>query len=560
MRKAISEIIVVVILLMISVATVGVAYVFIMGFQGKTTGEVQQSNEQSLKKLGSCLQISSFDDASNNLWLKNCGRYPISNVTVFIDNAPAAAVALNANPNEIKNIPISASIGIHEIKLISDYASAIISVNVTKTGPACSDGTPYGQCSASKPLFCNSGVLINKCSVCGCSGSGICQADESCSFDFSLAASPSSGFASQGSIASTTVTATLQSGTTQGVLLACSGLPAGTSCSFGTNPVTPTASSSLTIQTSGTTPIGTYAINIGSKSGNLERNTTYTMTVTTDTVAPSAVTNLATGSPSISSITLTWTAPGDDGNIGTASQYDIRYSTSAITDLNWASATQVSGVPAPKTAGSVETFAVTGLSSGATYYFAIKTADEVPNWSAISNSPSGTTLTPKIVFVSSGTYNGKVGGLIGADSICQNLAAAVPSLAGKTFKAWLSDSTKAAKDRLTHATIPYVRIDGFIVANGWNDLVDGSLQNPINRDENGNTEPYQDYWVTWTGTSISGTGSGGFSPGIYCNDWASGTNTYTGNVGFPGETGSSWTEGGNAACDSSSKRLYCLEQ
>ena len=32
-----------------------------------------------------------------------------------------------------------------------------------------------------------------------------------------------------------------------------------------------------------------------------------------DTTAPAAVSNLATSSPTSNSITLTWTAPGDDG-------------------------------------------------------------------------------------------------------------------------------------------------------------------------------------------------------------------------------------------------------
>ena len=39
-----------------------------------------------------------------------------------------------------------------------------------------------------------------------------------------------------------------------------------------------------------------------------------------DTTAPAAVSNLAAGSPTTNSITLTWTAPGDDGSTGTASQ------------------------------------------------------------------------------------------------------------------------------------------------------------------------------------------------------------------------------------------------
>ena len=112
---------------------------------------------------------------------------------------------------------------------------------------------------------------------------------------------------------------------------------------------------------------------------------------TGDSTAPAAVSNLATSSPTASSITLTWTAPGDDGTTGTATSYDIRYSTSTINDANWATATQVTGEPAPAAAGTNQNMTVTGLSGDTTYYFAIKTADEVPNWSALSNVPSGKT-------------------------------------------------------------------------------------------------------------------------------------------------------------------------
>ena len=83
--------------------------------------------------------------------------------------------------------------------------------------------------------------------------------------------------------------------------------------------------------------------------------------------------NLATSNPTSSSITLTWTAPGDDGSTGTATTYDIRYSTSAITEGNWASATQVTGEPTPAAAGTNQTMVVSGLSPSTTYYFAIKT-------------------------------------------------------------------------------------------------------------------------------------------------------------------------------------------
>ena len=94
------------------------------------------------------------------------------------------------------------------------------------------------------------------------------------------------------------------------------------------------------------------------------------------------------------SVTLQWTAPGDDGVVGRASAYDLRYSLAPITAINFAAATRAVGVPFPAIAGSAESFTVTGLVIGQSYYFAIETADEVPNWSALSNvSQSGTSGT-----------------------------------------------------------------------------------------------------------------------------------------------------------------------
>jgi len=84
-------------------------------------------------------------------------------------------------------------------------------------------------------------------------------------------------------------------------------------------------------------------------------------------------------------VTLSWTAPGDDGLVGRATRYDLRYSKSPITTANFAQATVVVGVPLPGPAGFTEHYAVGGLNSGSTYYFAIKTVDESGNWSAISN-------------------------------------------------------------------------------------------------------------------------------------------------------------------------------
>jgi hypothetical protein len=108
-----------------------------------------------------------------------------------------------------------------------------------------------------------------------------------------------------------------------------------------------------------------------------------------DTTAPEKITDL-TAEPgvNIGDIILTWTAPGDDGDSGgKASKYIIRFSSSLITsESDWDSASDIYGEPDPADPGTTETFTVTDLTPDEGYYFAIRTEDEVPNPSEISNS------------------------------------------------------------------------------------------------------------------------------------------------------------------------------
>lgn len=123
-----------------------------------------------------------------------------------------------------------------------------------------------------------------------------------------------------------------------------------------------------------------------------------------DANAPSSVAlSLTTSGLSGGQIKVQWTAPGDDGNTGTASSYDLRYSTSAsITDdTTWANATQVSGEPAPSSAGTAESFTLSNLSPGTTYYFALKTTDNAGNISGLSNSPSSKPNTAYVISLGS---------------------------------------------------------------------------------------------------------------------------------------------------------------
>jgi hypothetical protein len=93
----------------------------------------------------------------------------------------------------------------------------------------------------------------------------------------------------------------------------------------------------------------------------------------------------ATGAPAPVSATLIWTAPGDDGMIGAAARYDIRYSTTAITLSSFNSCPRVTNPPLPFPAGRLQTVRVDGLEVGRVYYFALRTADERGNLSPLSN-------------------------------------------------------------------------------------------------------------------------------------------------------------------------------
>lgn len=84
-------------------------------------------------------------------------------------------------------------------------------------------------------------------------------------------------------------------------------------------------------------------------------------------------------------VTLRWTAPGDDGMSGQAAYYDIRYATFPLNASTWNLATIVPNPPAPVAPGQPQEKSIGGLLPTVEYHFAVKTADENFNWSAISN-------------------------------------------------------------------------------------------------------------------------------------------------------------------------------
>ncbi len=169
------------------------------------------------------------------------------------------------------------------------------------------------------------------------------------------------------------------------------------------------------------------------------------ITTANEQVAPASITTLAITNRTGTTITLKWTATGDDSLTGTCTSYDIRYSSSAITEANWASATQVSGEPTPHAAGTQDSMIVTGLTSNRTYYFAIKASDEVPNISGLSNVVSGTTLDiiPPSAIIDLSAITGPNPGEIGLSWTAPGDDALIGTASAYVIKAALREITEA---------------------------------------------------------------------------------------------------------------------
>ena len=156
------------------------------------------------------------------------------------------------------------------------------------------------------------------------------------------------------------------------------------------------------------------------------------------------------------------------------------------------------------------------------------------------------------VFVTSETFDGDLGGLIGADEKCQAAADAV-SLSG-TYTAWISDNDLDARDRIRDGE--YRLTSGALVANDKADLTDGSLSAAINATE---TPSNTVEGNVWTATDPSGV-----DPGVgSCQEWTTTDPEQSGRVGNCTATDATWTDldpggpqGGNT-CEKVN-RLYCF--
>lgn len=159
------------------------------------------------------------------------------------------------------------------------------------------------------------------------------------------------------------------------------------------------------------------------------------------------------------------------------------------------------------------------------------------------------TFPKRIIFVSSRTYQvGDFGSIGGADTICSNSA----NLAGLSggFKAWLSDSSQNARNLiLPDEEIPFYRTDNIKIAENSTDLLDGTIQNQINRNEYGTINDTS----VWTGTDEFGYAVAA----QHCEDWTKSNKKSI--IGNSNEKDSQWTNDLSDANCGLLRSIYCIQ-
>ena len=112
-----------------------------------------------------------------------------------------------------------------------------------------------------------------------------------------------------------------------------------------------------------------------------------------DVTPPAAIADLITNNTNAYSTKIYFTATGDNGASGYAKSYDIRYSTSSITEDTWNTSTVYANQFKPQKSGKGESLKLVGFQPQTTYYVGLKAIDERGNASPLAVTSFTTTAS-----------------------------------------------------------------------------------------------------------------------------------------------------------------------
>lgn len=161
----------------------------------------------------------------------------------------------------------------------------------------------------------------------------------------------------------------------------------------------------------------------------------------------------------------------------------------------------------------------------------------------------------KFVFVTVNGYDGDLGGVAGANAICQSEAAA-SGLPG-TYRAWLSDNLgNSPSTTFTQSPVPDVNTDaaGSQVAANWTALITNGATNITARGGGSFTVDYTHDTTAKNGTPYSAEVAETYS----CTNWTTDAPASAGEIGTPGQVGAPIPY--DEACSASDDALTCFQQ
>lgn len=162
------------------------------------------------------------------------------------------------------------------------------------------------------------------------------------------------------------------------------------------------------------------------------------------------------------------------------------------------------------------------------------------------------------VFITSESYSGALGGIVGANEKCQT-AANASNLNG-VFHAWLSSTESSPAASFVKSNVPYRDLLDHEIAADWNGLISEDLKSGIyTTEEMDEPEPgvhpcMPALVVVWSDTKPSGVLT---DPAFACMDWQ--TSEGNGRLGAGGYVDVAWSDGCIAPCNIKA-HLYCFEQ
>jgi hypothetical protein len=156
----------------------------------------------------------------------------------------------------------------------------------------------------------------------------------------------------------------------------------------------------------------------------------------------------------------------------------------------------------------------------------------------------------RVVFVTSQTFDGDLGGIAGADAKCMAAAAAgAPSLASKTFRAWVSTSSSSPA-----ASFPsdgaFVTVGGAVLADTFNNMRDGTIMAKVTTE----TGAFLSTPI-WTGTTENGYNVTGWD----CGGWTDASAASSAQRASSDVIQWYWSSYDTNTCDQLGS-LYCIEQ